>query len=313
MALEDEQVETVDFDTQVDEADDLRSEPDQSRIEEARYTDDNSGRFAISDGEEDEEFRRQGISARVLYIHGVREVAEKELHERFSKYGSIKALHIPVRPGTSISKGYGFVRMSTPEEATAAIDSEDGKNFLGVSIEVMRAKRPRLGAPSSPPRRRYQRSGGYDRFDRYAGPPRRDYPPRREYSPGPPMERGPARYHVRNEYPPSSRYPGPPPPRDLDDRRYYDRVSRYPVDDYVHGAHPSYPPYSGRNAPPLPPPPPSGYDYDRNRGGRSERYDRGYSTAPPPAGPNYYPAPSNYPPRGGAPPPRYRDDYPPNS
>ena len=76
-------------------------------------------------------------------------------------------------PHTRESRGFGFVKMVTPEEADAAKDGLQGEVYEGrtLSIEKARRAKPRHPTPGKyfgPPKRndRPSRGGGYrDRYD----------------------------------------------------------------------------------------------------------------------------------------------------
>lgn len=63
---------------------------------------------------------------------------ERHLRKHFSEFGTIKNYRVMryVMLGQIRSKGYGFVKFSTHEEALAAIAGLNGKNFLGRVIRV---------------------------------------------------------------------------------------------------------------------------------------------------------------------------------
>ncbi|MDX1535368.1 MAG: RNA-binding protein [Candidatus Spechtbacterales bacterium] len=65
---------------------------------------------------------------------------EDELNEAFSKAGTVESAVIITDRMSGRSKGFGFVEMSTEEEAQAAIDMWDGKDFGGRSIAVNPAR-----------------------------------------------------------------------------------------------------------------------------------------------------------------------------
>merc|ERR1719229_656985 len=63
---------------------------------------------------------------------------ERHLRKHFSKFGIITNYRVMryAMLGQIRSKGYGFVKFSTHEEALAAIAGLNGKNFLGRVIRV---------------------------------------------------------------------------------------------------------------------------------------------------------------------------------
>lgn len=85
------------------------------------------------------------------------DVSEEELQRAFSSFGSVQTVKIVKDMYSGKSKGFGFVEMPGREEAQAAIDALNGKEFRGRTLNVNQA-RPR--AESRPPvgRRRNERS-----------------------------------------------------------------------------------------------------------------------------------------------------------
>ncbi|GKZ20761.1 hypothetical protein AbraIFM66951_003063 [Aspergillus brasiliensis] len=69
------------------------------------------------------------------------DVTDQDLINIFGDYGKVTETVIPKDEETDRSRGFGFVTMSTPEEAEAAIDSLDGYDFRGKSLRVVKATR----------------------------------------------------------------------------------------------------------------------------------------------------------------------------
>ncbi|KAG0646920.1 putative RNA-binding [Hyphodiscus hymeniophilus] len=200
-----------------------------------------------------------------LFVTGIHpRLTETEVTRLFEKYGDVEKCQIMLDPHTKESRGFGFVKMVTAEQADAAKEGLQGEVIEGrtLSIEKARRSRPRTPTPGKyfgPPKRgKYdprQSTGG-----RYGG---RDYDDRRRGGYG-----GGGRDDYRG-------YRGERGYRD-DDRGYAPRgVDRYSRDDRY-----------GR-----------GGD-ERRGGGYNDRYDRGGDRdggrsreAPPPAGAYGDPAP----------------------
>jgi len=72
---------------------------------------------------------------------------EEELREAFSAFGTVLSSTIIVDRESGRSKGFGFVEMSTEEEATAAMNAMNNADFGGRTLRVDKA-RPRVDRPS---------------------------------------------------------------------------------------------------------------------------------------------------------------------
>lgn len=69
-------------------------------------------------------------------------VNDDQLRDFFASAGTVSSANVIVDRDTNRSKGFGFVEMSTDEEAKKAIDSLNGKELDGRTIIVSEA-RPR--------------------------------------------------------------------------------------------------------------------------------------------------------------------------
>ena len=76
---------------------------------------------------------------------------EDEISGLFSQCGNVESVKLITDRETGRSKGFGFVEMSSDEEALAAIDRHNGADMGGRPLTVSEAR------PMQP------RSGGYDR------------------------------------------------------------------------------------------------------------------------------------------------------
>ncbi len=65
---------------------------------------------------------------------------EKSLEEAFSQAGQVVSANVIVDRMTQRSKGFGFIEMSSEEEAKAAIDMWDGKEIDGRRVVVNEAR-----------------------------------------------------------------------------------------------------------------------------------------------------------------------------
>jgi len=123
-----------------------------------------------------------------LFVTGIHpRLTESDVSRLFEKYGEVENCSIMLDPHTKESRGFGFVKMVTSEQADAAKESLQGEVIEGrtLSIEKARRARPRTPTPGKyfgPPKRGDfrggpPRGGGYrDRYDdrRGGAPPRRD-------------------------------------------------------------------------------------------------------------------------------------------
>jgi RNA recognition motif-containing protein len=65
---------------------------------------------------------------------------EQELHEAFEKFGEVDSAKIIKDNFTGKSRGFGFVVMPNQEQAQAAIEGLNGKEFEGSTLTVNEAK-----------------------------------------------------------------------------------------------------------------------------------------------------------------------------
>lgn len=94
-----------------------------------------------------------------LFVTGIHpKLTEMEVTRLFEKYGEVDKCQIMRDPHSKESRGFGFVKMSTPEQADAAKEGLQGEQFEGrtLSIEKARRARPRTPTPGKyfgPPKR----------------------------------------------------------------------------------------------------------------------------------------------------------------
>jgi len=78
-----------------------------------------------------------------LYVGNLSfQTTSDELRDHFAQAGSVESASVVEDRMTGRSRGFGFVEMATPEEATAAIEQLNGKEFGGRNLTVNEA-RPR--------------------------------------------------------------------------------------------------------------------------------------------------------------------------
>lgn len=67
-------------------------------------------------------------------------VTDSHLNEKFSEFGSVVSAKVIMDKFTDRSKGFGFVEMSTDEEAQKAIADLNGKELDGRALTVNEAR-----------------------------------------------------------------------------------------------------------------------------------------------------------------------------
>lgn len=81
--------------------------------------------------------------AKKLYVGNLAYgVTNSELQEMFAAFGAVQSAEVITDRDTGRSKGFGFVEMSSDEEAQAAINALNGKDMQGRPLTVNEA-RPR--------------------------------------------------------------------------------------------------------------------------------------------------------------------------
>lgn len=89
-----------------------------------------------------------------LYVGGIPySSTEETIKEAFSKAGQVLSSSIIIDRMTGRSKGFGFVEMSSAEEADAAINMWNGQMFEGrkLTVNVARPLEPRNGGGNRRP------------------------------------------------------------------------------------------------------------------------------------------------------------------
>lgn len=91
--------------------------------------------------------------AKKLYVGGLPySTSEETLKDTFSAAGNVESATVIIDKMSGRSKGFGFVEMSTEEEAQKAIDMFNGKDLEGRTITVNEAR------PMEP-----RKQGGFNR------------------------------------------------------------------------------------------------------------------------------------------------------
>jgi cold-inducible RNA-binding protein len=89
-------------------------------------------------------------------------VTSDELREAFASVGSVESASVIEDRATGRSRGFGFVEMTTAEDAAAAIEQFNGKEFQGRNLTVNEAK-PRVDRGNFGGAGRGGYRGGHDR------------------------------------------------------------------------------------------------------------------------------------------------------
>ena len=88
---------------------------------------------------------------------------ENDLQDAFAAFGTVTEANLMMDRTTNRPRGFGFVTMSTPEEAQKAIDGLNGKDMDGRALTVNIARPREERAPGGGGGRR-EYSGGANRY-----------------------------------------------------------------------------------------------------------------------------------------------------
>jgi cold-inducible RNA-binding protein len=85
---------------------------------------------------------------------------ENDLQDNFASHGTVLEVNLMMDRSTGRPRGFGFVTMSTPEEAQAAIGALNGKSIDGraLTVNVAKPREERSGGG------RREHSGGRSRY-----------------------------------------------------------------------------------------------------------------------------------------------------
>src|SRR3989454_11864838 len=76
-------------------------------------------------------------------------ITENDLQDAFAKHGTVVEVNLMMDRATGRARGFGFITMSTPEEAQKAIEAMNGAQLDGraltVNVARPREERPRGG------------------------------------------------------------------------------------------------------------------------------------------------------------------------
>jgi RNA recognition motif-containing protein len=94
--------------------------------------------------------------AKKLYVGNLSYgVDDASLHSKFSEFGNVESARVIMDRESGRSKGFGFVEMSSDDEAERAISAMNGQEFDGRAINVSEAR------PQAPREGGGGRGGGY--------------------------------------------------------------------------------------------------------------------------------------------------------
>ena len=92
------------------------------------------------------------------------DTTENDLQDAFAAHGTVTEANLMIDRMTSRSRGFGFVTMSTDEEAQKATEALNGRDIGGRALTVNIAKPREERAPSGGGRREYGGGGGRNRY-----------------------------------------------------------------------------------------------------------------------------------------------------
>jgi RNA recognition motif-containing protein len=85
---------------------------------------------------------------------------ENDLNDAFAAHGTVVETNLMMDRETGRPRGFGFVTMSSPEEAQKAIEALNGKDVDGRALTVNVARPREERAPGGGGRRGYSGGGG---------------------------------------------------------------------------------------------------------------------------------------------------------
>jgi cold-inducible RNA-binding protein len=96
-------------------------------------------------------------------------ITENDLQDAFAAHGTVIEANLMMDRATGRPRGFGFVTMSSPEEAQKAIDALNGKELGGraLTVNIARPREERTGGGGGGNRGYGGRGGGGGGRDRY--------------------------------------------------------------------------------------------------------------------------------------------------
>ncbi len=107
------------------------------------------------------------MTRRELYVGSLPfETTEEDLAKLFSVSGTVQSVHIIIDKVSGKSKGCGYVKMATLEEAKDAVNSLDGALLDGRRITVSEAKEQKPLVPAPGRGGQFNKTAGSSRVPR---------------------------------------------------------------------------------------------------------------------------------------------------
>jgi len=93
------------------------------------------------------------------------DTTENDLQDAFAAHGTVVETNLMMDRASGRPRGFGFVTMSTPEEAQKAIAALNGSQLGGraLTVNIARPREDRPAGGGRGPRREF-RGGGRDRY-----------------------------------------------------------------------------------------------------------------------------------------------------
>jgi len=89
-------------------------------------------------------------------------ITENDLQDAFAAHGTVVEANLMMDRSTGRPRGFGFVTMSTPEEAQKAIEAMNGKELAGraLTVNIARPREERPAGGGGGGRRDFRGGGG---------------------------------------------------------------------------------------------------------------------------------------------------------
>jgi cold-inducible RNA-binding protein len=91
---------------------------------------------------------------------------ENDLQDTFAAHGTVSEVNLMMDRESGRPRGFGFITMSTPEEAQAAIDGLNGKSIDGraLTVNIAKPREERTGGGGGGRREFSSGGGGRNRY-----------------------------------------------------------------------------------------------------------------------------------------------------